>query len=112
MALFEKFNRVSTVREGIDLGSMEFKNIRDFAGQTIYVDGFFFTRGKYGEQVVVVGNGYKINMPNKAVEDFKKMMADKPTLEAILNGQLTITSIYVRNTPRGNIVNYTYKDKQ
>ena len=70
MALFEKLNRKSTVKEGIDLQSMEFKNIREFEGQTIHVDGFFFTRGTYGEQVVVVGNGYKINMPKKAVEDF------------------------------------------
>lgn len=105
--MFEEFNRVSTVKEGIDLGSMEFRKLKEFIGQTIHVDGFFFTQGKYGEQVVVVGNGYKINMPAKAVEDFKKMRADKPTLEAILSGHLIITSIAL--TPKGS-VNYLYKD--
>lgn len=108
MALFEKFNHKSTIKEGIDLGSMEFKNIRDFVGQTIHVDGFFFTRGKYGEQVVVVGNGYKINMPGKAVEDFKAMQEDEATLNAILNGQLSITNISTRTTPRGSMVMYKY----
>lgn len=111
MALFENFNRKNTVRDGIDLGSMEFKNIRDFVGQDIYVDGFFFTHGKYGEQVVVVGNGYKINMPGKAVEDFKKMQEDAGLLDAILNGRLMITSIHVKTTPRGSMVLYLYKER-
>lgn len=108
--MFEKFNRVSTVKEGIDLSTMEFKKLREFTGQEVYVDGFFFTHGKYGEQLVVVGNGYKINMPNKAVEDFKKMMEDKPTLDAIMNGHLKISSIVLQNTPRGERLNYVYKD--
>lgn len=110
MPLFEQFNRVSTVKEGIDLGSMEFKKLRDFAGQDVHVDGFFFTRSKFGEQVVVVGNGYKINMPGRAVEDFKKMSGNKELLNAILSGHLMITSIVVRSGPRGESVSYTYKD--
>lgn len=108
MALFDRFNRKSTVKEGMDLQSMEFKNIRDFEGQTIHVDGFFFTRGKYGEQVVVVGNGYKINMPGKAVEDFKNIQEDERLLNAVLDGQMTITNINVRTTPRGIRVSYKY----
>lgn len=108
--MFEKFNRVNTVKEGLDLSSMEFKKLREFAGQEIHVDGFFFTHGMYGEQLVVVGNGYKINMPGKAVNDFKKMMEDKPTLEAILSGHLKITSIVVKSTPRGERLDWIYKD--
>lgn len=110
MPLFEQFNKVSTVKEGIDLGSMEFKKLKDFVGQNIYVDGFFFTHSKFGEQVVVVGNGYKINMPNKAVEDFKKMAGSKELLNAILTGHLMITSIYLKPMQRGEAVMYTYKD--
>lgn len=108
MALFEKLNRKSTVKEGIDLQSMEFKNIREFEGQTIHVDGFFFTRGTYGEQVVVVGNGYKINMPKKAVEDFKTIEEDETMLNAVLDGKLTISNIVVKTTPRGIRVHYKY----
>lgn len=106
MGMFEQFNRVNTVREGIDLGSMEFRKLREFAGQSIHVDGFFFTRSKFGEQVVVVGNGYKINMPAKAVEDFKKMMAQKDIFNAIMTGHLMIE---VSLTPKGN-ASYVYKD--
>ena len=106
MGMFEQFNRVNTVREGIDLGSMEFRKLREFAGQSIHVDGFFFTRSKFGEQVVVVGNGYKINMPGRAVEEFKKMMGSKELLDAILSGHMMIQ---VSLTPKGN-ASYVYKD--
>ena len=110
MPLFEQFNRVSTVKEGVDLGSMEFRKLRDFVGRDIYVDGFFFTHSKYGEQVVVVGNGYKINMPAKAVDDFKKISGNKELHEAVLNGHLMITSITIKALAKGDAVNYIYKD--
>lgn len=110
MAIFEQFNRVNTIKEGMDLTNMEFRKLREFVGQDVYVDGFFFTHGKYGEQLVVVGNGYKINMPNKAIQDFKKMQSDPATLDAIMKGHLKITSIALRSTPKGDTVNYLYKD--
>ena len=71
--MFEKLNRRSTVREDIDTQAMEFKPLKDFCGTKIKVDGFFFTEGRYGTQVVVVGNGYLINMPKRAAEQFEKI---------------------------------------
>ena len=94
--MFEKLNNnnyTRTVKDGIDLQSMEFVKLEAMAGQTVYVDGFFFTVGDYGKQVVVIGNGYKINMPQRAVEQFEAIMKDDEMLEAVLNGGLKIVNI-------------------
>lgn len=92
--MFEKLNKyVSTIREGVDLQSMEFCKLEMMAGQTVYVDGFFFMNGDYGKQVVVVGNGYKINMPARAVEQFETIAGDEQMRQAVLNGQLKIVDI-------------------
>ena len=92
--MFEKYNKsVTTIREGIDLQSMSFVKLSQFVGQTIHVDGFFFTSGDYGKQVVVVGNGYKINMPARAVEIFESIQNNPEELEAVLAGKLKIVNI-------------------
>ena len=83
--MFNELNtqHVATVKEGIDTDSMEFKPLADFEGQTVKVDGFFFTRSKkYNvDQVVVVGNGYKINMPARAVDVFKSIRDNENMLK-------------------------------
>ena len=61
--MFESLNKRSTVCAGINTQDMEFAPLKDFCGQHFVCEGFFFTDGKYGEQVVVVGAGYLINMP-------------------------------------------------
>lgn len=92
--MFEKYNRTtSTIREGIDLEGMQFVKLSAFVGKNIKVDGFFFTNGDYGKQVVVVGNGYKINMPARAVEDFESIQKSPEELQAVLDGHLMITNI-------------------
>ena len=92
--LFDHYNKsVSTIREGIDLQSMQFVKLAAFEGKTVKVDGFFFTNGDYGKQVVVVGNGYKINMPARAVEQFESIQANEEELQAVMDGKLMITDI-------------------
>ena len=92
--MFEKLNNyVNTIREGIDLQDLPFVKLDQFCGQSIKVDGFFFTVGDYGKQVVVVGNGYKINMPQRAVEQFEEITKDKEMLDAVLAGHLKIVDI-------------------
>ena len=93
--MFNEMNNqyTNTVKEGIDLKSMDFKPLKDFAGKTIKVDGFFITKGDYGEQVVVVGNGYKINFPKRAVDVFKDIRGNKDMLQAVLDGKLEIINI-------------------
>lgn len=108
---FENANKRSTVREGIDTQAMEFKPLKDFCGQTVRVDGFFFTNGRYGKQCVVVGNGYLINMPARATDDFEKWSQDKAAVDAILGGHLALTSIKMLDTKNGTTVIYNYTNK-
>lgn len=110
--MFENYNvQKQTIREGIDTNAMEFKPISDFAGQTIKVDGFFFTtKGKYGKQVVVVGNGSLINMPKRAVEVFEKIANNEAQLQAVLDGHLMLTDINPITTKNGPSTAYKFKD--
>jgi len=102
MSLFEKYNKsVSTIREGIDLQAMQFVKLAAFEGKTVKVDGFFFTNGDYGKQVVVVGNGYKINMPARAVEQFESIQNTPEELQAVLDGKLLITDIHALKKTTG-----------
>ena len=110
--MFEDYNvQKQTVREGIDTDSMEFKPISEFVGQIIKVDGFFFTTGgKYGKQVVVVGNGSLINMPKRAVEVFEKIANNEAQLQAVLGGHLMLTDIKPIQTKNGPSTAYKFKD--
>lgn len=109
--MFEKLNKRSTVREDIDTQTMEFKPLKDFCGTKIKVDGFFFTEGRYGTQVVVVGNGYLINMPKRAAEQFEKIAADDKMLDAVLAGKLEIKHIKMLETKNGQTVAYDFADR-
>lgn len=93
--MFEQLNKKfrSTVREGIETENMEFCNISEFQGKTVPVDGFFFTEGDYGTQVVVVGKGKLINVPSRYVEDFTTIAQDEEMLNAVLAGKLALTEI-------------------
>lgn len=110
--MFEKFNKQyqNTVKEGIDTDSMEFVKLKEFEGKTIKVDGFFFTKGEYGKQVVVVGNGCKINMPERAVEIFEDIRNDQEALKAVLEGHLLITNIAPKKAKRGNTYTFDLQD--
>lgn len=105
--MFEKLNKsIKTIKDGIDLKEMDFVKLNKFIGQSISVDGFFFTNGKYGKQVVVVGNGCKVNMPQRAVEQFEMIQDDREMLDAVLAGHLKITDIYEKSNTTG----YTLAD--
>lgn len=104
---FNNLNKRSTVREGIDTREMEFKPLKDFCGQKIKCDGFFFTYGKYGKQVVLVGNGYLINMPNRAVKQFEEIASNAEAVDAVLAGHLLIKDIKMIDTRNGKITAYT-----
>ena len=97
--MFEKFNLTNTIREGVDISEMEFKPLADFAGMKIKVEGFYFNnKGFFGEQLVVIGNGYQINMPKRAVKDFKEIANNKTMLNAVLSGTLPHLSFWTRRT--------------
>lgn len=109
--MFSELNKaVETVRDGINTQDMEFRPLKDFVGQEIKVDGFFFTEGKYGTQVVVVGNGVLINMPSRAVDVFEKIRSEKPLLDGVLEGHLKLTKIKPVETRNGSTTSYTLTD--
>lgn len=103
-------NHRKTIREGVNLENMPFKPLKDFKDMELKVDGFFFTQGKYGEQVVIVANGAKINMPARAVEQFKEIMRSEEMLSAVLNGHLCLKGIKEINTRNGTTTAYELTD--
>lgn len=107
--MFENLNKYqATVKEGIDLNLLQFKPLKDFIGQTVKVDGFFFTNGRYGKQVVVVGNGYKINMPGRAVEEFEVIQSNPVMLKAVLDGKLMLGDIKIKDSTNGTTTIYKF----
>ena len=113
MNMFEKFNRVfkSSLKKDVDLDSMEFAKLKEFEGKTLKVEGFFFTDSKkYGRAVVIVANGYKINMPKRAVAEFDEIFNDDEMLDAVLKGHLEITDIKEYDGKSGTTTIYTLKD--
>lgn len=110
--MFDEYNVVrQTVRDGVNTDDMEFKPISEFVGQEIKVDGFFFTtKGKYGKQVVVVGNGSLINMPKRAVETFERIANNDSQLKAVLEGHLKLVDIKPIDTKNGPSTAYKFKD--
>lgn len=110
--MFEALNNGKrTVKANIDTKAQEFKPLKDFIGHTIEVDGYFFTQSRYGKQVVVVGNGYNINMPKRAVKTFEVIDSDPEMVAAILNNGLIITDIELFKSDNGNdTVTYRLQD--
>ena len=108
--MFNEYNYKRTVREGIDTDAMEFLPVKNFVGQEIRVDGFFFTQGRYGEQVVVVGNGYKINLPPRSTEVFHKIANDPEQLKAVLTGHMKLTNIKMKDTRNGTTTIFDFAD--
>ena len=110
--MFEKFNKsyANTIKEGIDTDNMEYCKLKEFEGKTIKVDGFFFSKGDYGKQVVVIGNGKKINMPERAVEMFEEIRNNEEMLKAVLDGHLLITNIAPKKAKKGNTYTFELQD--
>ena len=106
--MFNEMNgNKKTVRDGIDTRSMDFAPLNDFCGREFVADGYFFTNGRYGKQVVVVGAGTLINFPNRAVKVFEAIDNDPTKVEAVLNGHLKLTDIKIGQTRNGSPVFYT-----
>lgn len=109
--MFNEMNgNKKTVREGIDTRAMDFAPLKDFCGREFVVDGYFFTKGRYGTQVVVVGAGTLINFPNRATKVFEDIDNDPQKVEAVLNGHLKIKDIKIGQTRNGSTVFYTLAD--
>lgn len=111
MGMFDKLNYKRTVKEGIDTSEMFFIGLKEFCDKEVAVDGFYFNdKGNYGRKVVVVGEGYLINMPQRAVEQFERINDDARMVKAVLEGHLKITNIRMLETRNGTTVAYDLSD--
>jgi len=109
--MFNELNKKSsTIKEGIQLETMEFRPLKDFVGHILKVDGFFFTTGRYGKQLVVIAGGYKINMPARAVEVFEAISNSDEKVQAVLGGHLSLVDIKIVDTKNGKTTAYTLRD--
>lgn len=110
--MFNELNKTtrSTVKEGVDLQDMQFVKLRDFVGQNLTVDGFFFTNGDYGKQVVLVAGGYKINLPARYVEVFEEIQSSDEMIDAIFAGHLKIDNIHNIKTKQGFTTVFDFED--
>ena len=108
---FSKFkknggNRV--MREGIDTDGNEFVKLSEYVGKKVPVDGFFFTNGEYGKQVVVVSKGKNINMPKRSVEEFEGIASDPEARAEVLAGNLYLTNIAELEATKGRKATIAY----
>lgn len=109
--MFESLNKKRTIMVGVDTEGMEFKKLKDFLNTDIPVKGFFFTTNKIsGElQVVVVAENCLVNMPRRAVAQFKTIEENPEMLKAVLAGKLTIEVGDMVKTKQGATVQYNFK---
>lgn len=125
---FEQMNKkgARTMCPGVnsrDLG--EIRNLKDFLGCTVCVDGFFFSHSKKynNDQVVIAGTvmaknpsgnweklgQFLMNTPGRTYDEFLAMSENEEALKDILLGKLYITNIEMTDTKSGSTVIYKYR---
>lgn len=92
--------------EGLDTKDWPFKKIKDFIGEVVPVKGYYITAGKYGDQCVVCGNGVLINMPDRAVKEFKDIFSDEANKKLLLAGKISLKNIKPLETNSGKTTAY------
>lgn len=110
MFSFEDLNTSKkTIRDGINLDEMNFISWKEYIGKDLKVDGFFFTNGKYGEQVVIVADGKKVNIPKRFTETFKKIRDNDEALQQVIAGKLVLANIREIDSQNGKTGTFDYK---
>ena len=101
-------SKIVVLSDGIETDKMEFVPLKNYIGKTVKVDGFFFTKSKYGEQVVIVGEGFLINIPKRYTVDFKAIRDDASMLQGVLDGKLTLANIRELDSKEGKTVAFDF----
>lgn len=127
---FSKMNnrKKATMCPGINSRELgDIRNLKDFCGCVIYVEGFFFSHSsKYdNDQVVIAGTVYDkdkssgqwnclgtylMNTPGRTYQEFSDMADDPEALASILRGELVISGIQMCETKSGSTVIYSYRN--
>lgn len=110
--MFEKLNMRNTVASGIDTSKMDFVPLKWFCGKEFVIDGYFFTEGHFGKQVVLVNadENVLVNMPARSVEQFQKIDKDETMLKAVLSRKCKVTNISMKETRNGTTTIYDLAD--
>lgn len=117
MFSFESMNHnKKTMKDGLNLDQMgDFVSWKNYIGQDISVEGFFFTKGKYGDQVVIVGHSTqnpenkKINIPKRFTEDFKQIRDNDEALAQLIAGKLVLVNVREFDSENGKTGTFDYK---
>lgn len=99
-------NSNKVLRSGFTTDSLDFKPLKDFVGQTITINGWFTTLGKYGEQLVVLGDKILINMPGRAVAEFEAIKKNEDYMAKFQDGDMYIDNIRMEEFKNGTGVAY------
>lgn len=110
--MFEKLNMRNTVASGIDTSEMDYVPLKNFCGKEFIIDGYFFTKGMYGKQVVLVNadENVLVNMPARSVEQFQKIDKDEEMLKAVLSRKCKVINIRMKETSSGTTTIYDLAD--
>lgn len=87
--------------DGVNTDGMEFKKISEFIGKEVPVKGYFFTKGRYGEQIVIITTDCLINMPGRSADEFRSIFADANNLSSLMAGKIKLTNIQFSDTKSG-----------
>lgn len=92
--------------DGLNTEGWAFKKIKDFIGETVPVKGYYITKGKFGDQCVVIGNGVLINMPDRAVDEFTGIFGDESNRSLLKAGKISLKNIKPLDTNSGKTTAY------
>lgn len=93
MGLFDRFNAFQRIEWNVDTKGMKFNKLGNLYnhGQTqVNCNGFFFTNGEYGQQVVAIGDTELYNLPKSKVDVVKEMIKEEGIVNAIKNKKLAL----------------------
>ena len=102
-----KGSNKETMPKDIDVSSIQYVKAKDLVGkigEPIQLMGFFYTNGKFGASVTLVGviNGSVtgINLPNWYIKTFKDLTDEE--IDEILEGKQALASVEAFETKNGN----------
>lgn len=106
--MFKEKNTKSTVNPAINTKEFDFKKLSEYIGKEIRLYGFFFTKGKFGKQVVAVTKDCLVNLPARCVEDFENFTDEE--IDAIKSGKMVLVNIAEFDSESGKTVIFDYDD--
>lgn len=85
----------------VNTDGFEFKKISEFIGKEVPVKGYFFTKGKFGEQIVVITTDCLINMPGRSADEFRTVFSNPDNMASLMDGKIKLTNIEYCDTKSG-----------